>query len=121
MEQSAISKPAAKSAAEEKKSIASVGNTSGSGKGLIKSAADEKSNSFMNKPFDEALEFSQSNSDESVDTRGSNADKHRKKNVAETKQPMPSASNPSTSMNNQQRLQPQVFKFYIIVISIITY
>lgn len=31
---------------------------------------EEKTNSFMNKPFDEALEFSQSNSDESVDTRG---------------------------------------------------
>lgn len=41
------------------------------GRGASMSALpEEKTNSFQNKPFDEALEFSQSNSDESVDTRG---------------------------------------------------
>jgi hypothetical protein len=47
------------------------------------SASEEKTNSYLNKPFDEALEFSQSSSGESIDTRGS----HRpKKSSSEAKQ-----------------------------------
>ena len=37
-------------------------------KGMVKGGEQSKSQSVLNKPFDEALEFSQSGSDESVDT-----------------------------------------------------
>lgn len=37
-------------------------------KGLVRGGEQSKSQSVLNKPFDEALEFSQSGSDESVDT-----------------------------------------------------
>jgi hypothetical protein len=40
-------------------------------KSLKKMSEQSKSQSVLNKPFDEALEFSQSGSEESVDTRAS--------------------------------------------------
>jgi hypothetical protein len=52
------------------------------------SASDEKTNSYLNKPFDEALEFSQSSSGESIDTRGS---QRPKKSSTEAKQSAPPA------------------------------
>jgi hypothetical protein len=58
----------------------------------MSSLPEEKSNSFMNKPFDEALEFSQSNSDESVDTRGSGG-KSKAQARVEAKGGAPAADN----------------------------
>ena len=43
----------------------------GSGKAMSSGSEQTKSQSILNRPFDEALEFSQSGSDESVDTRSS--------------------------------------------------
>lgn len=67
------------------------------------SLPEEKTNSFMNKPFDEALEFSQSNSDESVDTRGGD---HKPAPRTEAKSTGgPSASNPAPSGTYSQPKQ----------------
>ena len=47
-------------------------------KGMSKQSENSKSQSILNKPFDEALEFSQSGSDDSVDTRGENSPAEKK-------------------------------------------
>ena len=58
----------------------------------ITSLPEEKTNSFMNKPFDEALEFSQSNSDESVDTRGGDMARNNNYSSDAKKSPMPAGN-----------------------------
>lgn len=60
------------------------------------SLPEEKTNSFMNKPFDEALEFSQSNSDESVDTRGGDR-KQGQRPEAKSAAPVSAKATPSVS------------------------
>lgn len=52
-----MGKPAMKPQVDEKK-----------GGGMLKQTEQTKSQSILNKPFDEALEFSHSGSDDSVDT-----------------------------------------------------
>lgn len=54
------------------------------GRGMTKGTEQTKSQSVLNKPFDEALEFSQSGSDDSVDTRTSDK-KGNKKDYSEAK------------------------------------
>lgn len=51
-------------------------------KGLTKNAEMSKSQSITNNHFDEALEFSRSGSDQSVDTVGSSPGHHRNKPAA---------------------------------------
>jgi hypothetical protein len=79
-----------------------------------------KSRGVLNKPFDEALEFSQSGSDDSVDTRKSQTkgktESDRKKSVSdfpELKDPQLSSSylkSPAAPLQNNILKQPQVEK-----------
>ena len=76
---------------------------------------EEKTNSFMNKPFDEALEFSQSNSDESVDTRGSGG-KSKMNSKVEAKSSAPSQSNTASSENYfQPKTQNPAVSIYVLI------
>ena len=52
------------------KNTARADDEDAKGQGMSKQSENTKSQSILNKPFDEALEFSQSGSDDSVDTRG---------------------------------------------------
>jgi hypothetical protein len=79
-----------------------------------------KSRGVLNKPFDEALEFSQSGSDDSVDTRQSQTkektESDRKKSGSdfpELKEPQLSSSyqkSPAAPLQNNILKQPQVEK-----------
>ena len=71
-------------------------------KGLKKGNEQSKSQSVINKPFDEALEFSHSGSDESVDTRASQKNQKR-----ETLQPEFKPIVQTSSNKNTTQLAPQ--------------
>lgn len=55
-------------------------------KGMKKGTEQTKSQSVMNKHFDEALEFSHSGSDDSVDTKSADKPKKGKEKLVESKQ-----------------------------------
>ena len=63
---------------------------------MSKASEQTKSQSVLNKPFDEALEFSQSGSDESVDTRASQKKKPEPKSSAQILSSAPTKSNMQT-------------------------
>jgi hypothetical protein len=65
------------SAAAAKKQGYNQHDEKGESKGMRKNNDQTKSQSVLNKPFDEALEFSQSGSEESVDTRASQKDNRK--------------------------------------------
>jgi hypothetical protein len=71
-------------------------------KGLSKTNDQSKSQSVLNKPFDEALEFSRSGSDESVDTRGSSPGHHPHKAAT------PAASAPAPTAAPTAAIIPQM-------------
>jgi intraflagellar transport protein 46 len=102
MDQSgAVAKPIISKPNDDKKDSKTVPTTTG--KPQMSSLPEEKTNSFTNKPFDEALEFSQSNSDESVDTRGSHGKSvKRPKETTEKKQPASMPMNTTTVVQNQK-------------------
>ena len=85
-----MGKPASKPQVDEKK-------------GMLKQTEQTKSQSILNKPFDEALEFSHSGSDDSVDTV-SEKKRQSDKNHSETKQ-VPASKPPSQSLQ-QMSQQP---------------
>lgn len=108
-DQMAVSAAAAKSKlmnnSDEKESKGGNG-------GMMKKGNDQsKSQSVLNKPFDEALEFSHSGSDESVDTRASQ--KQKKSNDKPTNlKAMPStnsAGQPGHSSSHNSNTQLQVW------------
>lgn len=76
-------------------------------KGLAKGSEQTKSQSVLNKPFDEALEFSHSGSEESVDTRASHKEKLQKIEKSEMK-PMEAINRmpEMPAMSNQQKAAP---------------
>ena len=85
----------------------------GAPKGMLKGGEQSKSQSVLNKPFDEALEFSQSGSDESVDTVSD-----KKLLSKQSQQPKPLESKPivsaATSTQGKQsipQMQQVVFDF----------
>lgn len=94
MDQSAVmggARPGAGAKGQAPASVASSGAASSAAAGkqpAASTASEEKTNSYLNKPFDEALEFSQSSSGESIDTRGS---QRPKKLSADAKQSAPVA------------------------------
>jgi len=59
---------------------------SSKGQGLKKGTEQTKSQTVMNKHFDEALEFSQSGSDDSVDTKSAEKVKRGAEKIVESKQ-----------------------------------
>lgn len=63
----------------------------GTSRTMQRDSEQSKSHGVLNKPFDEALEFSQSGSDDSVDTRLSDK-KGRSQPGVESKNPGPSSS-----------------------------
>lgn len=74
---------------------------------------EEKTNSFMNKPFDEALEFSQSNSDESVDTRGGDHKAAPRMDAKSNAGPMSSST--ASSGNYSQPKTQQVAVCFVVL------
>jgi len=92
------------------------GEAKGGGKAMSSGSEQTKSQSILNRPFDEALEFSHSGSDESVDTRSSEKKAKRSETQAkgaESKSAPTSSSQLGSSTigggtgSQQPKLQPQ--------------
>jgi intraflagellar transport protein 46 len=92
------------------------GEAKGVGKAMSSGSEQTKSQSILNRPFDEALEFSHSGSDESVDTRSSEKKAKRSETQAkgtESKSAPTSSSQLGSSAigggggSQQPKLQPQ--------------
>jgi hypothetical protein len=84
---------------------------------LSRTNEQSKSQSVLNKPFDEALEFSQSGSDDSVDTRLS--DRKGKSKGAEAKSSSGSSSNakmaaPLAAPQQKSAMAPQMVNYGLV-------